>query len=426
MFFRLHSPAPKERACWALNLKRIAAAVAFVGIFAFTGCGGGPSPTKLSPSKAPTGNLTIAASLPAGTEGSTYNGNVKATGGTSPYNYAVVWGQMPQGVNLDAKSGSVSGTPSATGSFNFAVSVSDASGNSKEQSLQIAVANAPAAPVPTPAPTNPPPSNPPPSTPPPSNPPASNPPANNPAPSNPQPTNNSSEGNAFSNLQASGGWAQYGQGPPNFVDCSPSPCNGIEFSMSQNQSSPSLSGHSTVYWVGGSTPYSDALWNNHLIGDGSSQGMDDSDQSIVPKIQNFTYDVDFYGDNLGAAEALEFDINQFFGGMGFIFGHECRVAGGNQWDIWDNSKGRWIPTGIPCYPKSGDWNHLTIKVQRTSDNHEAYQSITLNGQTANLNWTFEKGSAGNWYGVTVNFQLDGNYKQDGYKVYLDNLTLNYQ
>ena len=424
MFFRSHSTAPEGRAFWVLNLKRFGCAIGLVGMAGLAACGGEPSPTKVSPTPVSTGNLTIAASLPGATEGSSYTGNVKATGGLSPYNYAVVWGQMPQGVNLDAKSGSVSGTPTATGSFNFAVSVSDANGKSKEQSLQIAVANQPAAPPPAPAPA-PAPTSPPPSTPPPSNPPPSN-PAPNPPPSNPQPTNNSSGGNAFSNLQASGGWAQYGQGPPNFVDCSPSPCDGIEFSMSQNQSSPSLSGNSTVYWVGGSTPYSDALWNNHLIGDGSSQGMDDGDQSIVPKIQNFTYDVDFYGDNIGASEALEFDINQFFGGMGFIFGHECRVAGGNQWDIWDNSKGHWISTGIPCYPKSGDWNHLTLKVQRTSDNHETYQSITLNGQTANLNWTFDKGSTAGWYGVTVNFQLDGDYKQDGYKVYLDNLTLNYQ
>ncbi len=196
--------------------------------------------------------------------------------------------------------------------------------------------------------------------------------------------------------------------------------------MAQNNSSPSLSGGSTVYWLGGTAPYSDALWNNHLIGPFSSQGMFDQNKSQLRDLSNFTYDVYFYGDNLGVSQALEFDINEFFGNMGFIFGHECRIAGGNQWDIWDNSKGHWIPTGVPCYPKSGQWNHLTIKVQRTSDNHELYQSITLNGQTANLNWTFEKGPSAGWYGLTVNFQMDGNQHQDGYKVYLDNLTLTYQ
>ena len=416
MFFALLCPAPKDRACKTTLLKRAASIASLAAMAGLVACGSGRN-SATSPGSSAAGTLSLKASLPAGTEGTTYDGSLSASGGTSPYSYAVVWGQMPQGVNLDHTSGNVSGTPSASGNFSFGVSVSDANGNSKEQSLKIAVASQPAAPAPT---------NPPPSSPPPSNPPPSNPPPSNPAPSNPQPSNSSGGGTALSNLQASGGWAQYGQGPPNFVDCSPSPCDGIDFSMSQNQSNPSLSGKSTVFWVGGSTPYSDALWNNHLIGEGSSQGMDDGDQSIVPSIQNFTYDVDFYGDSLGLSQALEFDINQFFGNMGFIFGHECRVAAGNQWDVWDNSKGKWTPTGVPCYPKSGDWNHLTLKVQRTSDNHETYQSITLNGQTSTLNWTFENGSSPGWYGVTVNFQMDGNFKQDQYKVYLDNLTLTYQ
>lgn len=265
------------------------------------------------------------------------------------------------------------------------------------------------------------------STPTPTQPPPTQPPPANPAPTTPPPSNPAPpSGNVLSNLQATGGWGQYGQGPPNFVDCSPSPCDGISFSMSQGVSSPSKSGNATVFWIGGTTPYSDALWNNHLIGMYSTQGLPDNNQTLVPSIYNLTYDVDFYGDDLNLAQALEFDINQFFNSMGFIFGHECRIASGNQWDIWDNSKGQWISTGVACNPKSGQWNHLTIKVQRTSDNHETYQSITLNGQTANLNWTFDKSPSPGWYGITINFQMDGDYKQDPYKVYLDNLTLTYQ
>ena len=195
--------------------------------------------------------------------------------------------------------------------------------------------------------------------------------------------------------------------------------------MTQGQSSPSMSGSSTVYWIGGTTPYSDALWNNHLIGTDSSQGVPDSGGTLIPTLYNFSYDVYFYGDDLGAAEALEFDINQYFGGMGFIWGHECRIADGNQWDVFDNAKGAWTPTGVPCYPNSNSWNHLTLKVQRTSDNHMTYQSITLNGQTYTLNWTLDHGSAPNWYGVTINYQMDGNYQQEAYQVYLDQLTFSY-
>ncbi|MGB8579746.1 MAG: hypothetical protein WCD47_02910 [Candidatus Sulfotelmatobacter sp.] len=71
-------------------------------------------------------------------------------------------------------------------------------------------------------------------------------------------------------------------------------------------------------------------------------------------------------------------------------------------------------------------NHLTIQVQRTSNNDLVYQSITLNGATHTLNWTFPHGSSPGWYGLTINYQMDGNSKQDSYNVHLDNLTFTYQ
>ncbi len=339
-------------------------------------------------------NLTISATLPAGTVGSAYAGSLAVTGGTAPYSFSVTSGQLPPGVQIADNTGVFSGTPSASGSFSFSVSVSDAAGASKQQALQMTVANA--------GTTN--------------------------SPSNPPTTtsNGQSEGKSFTSLQHSGGWGQYGQQWPSYVDCSPSPCDGISFSMTQGVSSPSLSGQATEYYVGGSVPFSDALWNNHLIGPGSSQGMPDGNQTVVPSLHNFTYDVYFYGDNLGLSQALEFDINQFFGNMSFIFGHECRIATGNEWDVWDNQNVRWVPTGIPCYPNSNSWNHLTIQVQRTSNNDLVYQSITLNGATHALNWTFPHGSTPGWYGLTINYQMDGNSKQDSYNVYLDNLTFTYQ
>jgi hypothetical protein len=230
----------------------------------------------------------------------------------------------------------------------------------------------------------------------------------------------------FSNIQRAGGWGQFAQGPPNFIDCSPSPCDGIAFSMTQGVSNPSMSGQATEFNVGGSAPYGDALFNNHLIGPSSSQGAPDTGHTQVPSLYNFTYDAYFYGDNLDLSEALEFDINQFFGGMGFIFGHQCKIANGNEWDVWDAANAKWVHTGVPCYPNSNQWNHVILKVQRTSDNHLTYQSITLNGQTTTLNWSFDHGSSPNWYGLTGNFQMDGNSQQNSYNVYLDNLNLSYQ
>jgi len=234
----------------------------------------------------------------------------------------------------------------------------------------------------------------------------------------------SSQGNAFSNLQRSGGWGQYGQRAPTFVDCSPSPCDNISFSMNQGVNSPSLSGDATEFGLGQGDAYGDGFFNNHLIGTLSSQGLPDTNQTLVPSLHNFVYDVYFYGTNVNASQALEFDINQFTNGLSFIWGHECRVAGGNEWDIWDNQAGHWVATGVPCYPKSNDWNHLVIQVQRTSNNQLLYQSITLNGQQYNLNATYPPTST-SWYGVTINYQMDGNSSQTPYSVYLDNLTFKY-
>jgi hypothetical protein len=356
--------------------------------------------------------LSISASLPSGTVGAGYSGALTVTGGTAPYTFSIASGDLPGGVQLYENSGTISGIPSDAGTFSFAVSVADSKGISSQKSLQISVSNN------TPASggsgsgtgsgTN------------------SGGGSSGSGSGSGSSSSNSSAEPSFSNVQAAGGWSQAAQGPPNFVDCSPSPCNGGSFSMTQGVNNPSMSGNATEFYLGGSTPYTDILSYNHLIGPYSSQGLPDTGQSLVPPLHNFTYDVYFYSDNIGASEALEFDINQFFNGMGFIFGHQCRIANGNQWDVFDNQKGAWVPTGIPCYPKNGAWNHLTIQVQRTSDNHLTYQSITLNGQTSTLNWSLPHGSTPNWYGVSINFQMDGNSQQESYKVYLDNLTFSYE
>ena len=81
-------------------------------------------------------------------------------------------------------------------------------------------------------------------------------------------------GTAFWNVHSSGGWNSYAQQPPNYSDCTgclPSG-PGTTWAMYQDVKSPTLSGNSTQYNIGGTMDYSDVLWNNHLIGDFSSQG----------------------------------------------------------------------------------------------------------------------------------------------------------
>ena len=235
-------------------------------------------------------------------------------------------------------------------------------------------------------------------------------------------------GQTFWNLHSSAGWNGYAQQPPTYSDCTgclPSG-PGTTWAMYQGIKSLALSSSSTQFNIGGTMDYSDVLWNNHLIGDLSSQGLPDTGHTLVPTLHNFTYDVWFYSTNIGSSQALEFDVNQFFNGMGFTWGHECRIDGGNEWDVWDNIGAKWVPTGISCYPIQNAWNHLTIQVQRTSSNQLLYQTITLNGVTSALNRTNTPYSAPGWWGITINYQMDGNYQQSPYTVYVDELNFTYQ
>jgi hypothetical protein len=235
-----------------------------------------------------------------------------------------------------------------------------------------------------------------------------------------------SSSSVFTNLQQQPGWTGYALLPPSYNICNSCTASGPQatWAMTQDISSPSLSGNSTRMDIGGDTVYSDILWNNHLIGNFSTQGMPDYNQTIVPNLHNFTYDVYFYVEDPGDSQALEFDINQFVGGKSYIWGHECRIAGGNEWDIWDDPGQTWHPTGVACNPLANAWNHLTLQVQRTSDNQLLFQSIRLNGVTSTLNY-YENPTTTTWYGVTINYQQDGNYKQTPYSVWLDKLNFTY-
>lgn len=64
------------------------------------------------------------ASLPNGMSGVGYHQTISASGGTSPYTFAVSGGSLPAGLTLSA-SGSLGGTPSATGTYPFTVTATD-------------------------------------------------------------------------------------------------------------------------------------------------------------------------------------------------------------------------------------------------------------------------------------------------------------
>jgi hypothetical protein len=227
----------------------------------------------------------------------------------------------------------------------------------------------------------------------------------------------------LTNLQTSSGWESWGQLPPNYADCSP--CNGIKWSMDQNVGSPSLSGNASKFNTSGSKPYAVVLWYNPVIGAYSTQGLPDKDKTLVPSLHNFTYDLDFYVTDASITFALEFDVAMYLNKDGLFFGTQCVLGGDKKWDVLDAQTGHWMPSSAPCTFVNG-WNHLTLEFERESGDKLLYKSVALNGVTYPLNMTYPpKKVSSSWYGITVNYQMDGDKTQAANTTYLDNVSLTY-
>ena len=83
-------------------------------------------------------------SLPNGTVNSPYSQNLTASGGAMPYsNWTVTSGSLPGGLSLISSSGAITGTPTASGSFSFKVTVTDSlGGTSPAQPLSMTIVTA--------------------------------------------------------------------------------------------------------------------------------------------------------------------------------------------------------------------------------------------------------------------------------------------
>jgi hypothetical protein len=181
------------------------------------------------------------------------------------------------------------------------------------------------------------------------------------------------------------------------------------YSMTQFIGSPSLDSKSAVFWIGGTTPYSNALWWKQLGGNDA--------------YKHFVYDLYFYIKDLSAAQSLEFDVNQSAGGLKYIFGTECNLVNGKGWRVWDTKNKAWITTGKSCSPKANAWNHLTWEVERVG-NQTHFIAVTLNGYRQSINrYYYAQGSS--VHEINVAFQMDGNYNQTDYSVWLDKVHLFY-
>lgn len=222
-----------------------------------------------------------------------------------------------------------------------------------------------------------------------------------------------------------------GQGPglsqiqnlPGWVNCSSVLVTGAvcaaglgvaKSELVQNQTAPTINGGTSAKFAleGATHPYSNALYWIPLGGGDN--------------VKRFTYDLYFYIDKGDASQALEFDVNQTFGSTRWTWGSECNFDADQKWDIWNDAGGVWVPTNVPCthFP-SNTWIHLVWTLERVG-NQVHYISLQVNDQTYDVDTYYTAQS--HWYAdeIDIAFQMDGNWKQEPYNVWLDRVTLNAQ
>jgi hypothetical protein len=180
--------------------------------------------------------------------------------------------------------------------------------------------------------------------------------------------------------------------------------------MKQGVSSPSKDGKAVQFFVGGSTPYANALWWKQL-------GANDAPA-------NFVYDLYYYIKTPSASQALEFDVNHARLGKRFIFGTECDFKNLKVWKVYDPYNRKWRATSIACrVPKAYTWNHLTLEFRR-ADGKTKFVTVTINGTKHYFNRAYSP-HASSAREINVAFQMDGNKYQTDYSVWVDKITLKY-
>ncbi len=80
----------------------------------------------------------VSSPLPTGLVGGSYSTTVAATNGLPPYNYTLAFGSL-DGLTLDAVGGTIAGTPTAAGVFNFTIEAQDSDNEVASAAFSITV-----------------------------------------------------------------------------------------------------------------------------------------------------------------------------------------------------------------------------------------------------------------------------------------------
>ncbi len=231
-------------------------------------------------------------------------------------------------------------------------------------------------------------------------------------------------------LNVSGGTSGGGPTPPSYAikyanleqttnwgKCSSASCSGgtvaWSFYNAPYQSSPSLDGASTMFYIYGGS-YADALW---WIKPGNNAS---------PTHAIFEFSVYADSNSYNYAEALEFDFIQVSGGRKYNFSTQCNYGTGT-WDTWNESTQHWVHSNVHCVKFSPNtWHQVKWAVERVGYQTH-YLSITIDGVTYPISSTYayQPAPATSWTNGALIFQVqqDLNSKGGSFKEWVDKANI---
>jgi|SRR5215472_3020510 len=180
-------------------------------------------------------------------------------------------------------------------------------------------------------------------------------------------------------------------------------------------------GHAAVSDVRSPSQDGDALKISYERGNPSYMGADayirlGTDASA----RRYQVNYDFYFPSKSPIQALEFCMNNYFGGKRYQWAMQWENVGSGapRWRLWNGRT--WQPVGVPASNiKARTWYKLTID-GNIIKGHVHYLDFIVHRTTHSLSkYTFsptpESGS-----GLVAAVQVDGDSRADPYQLYLDN------
>jgi hypothetical protein len=145
---------------------------------------------------------------------------------------------------------------------------------------------------------------------------------------------------------------------------------------------------------------------------------------------HFVYDTYIYLTDPASVQNIELDTNQVWDASNdvLIYGLQCTNNGKWQYTTILSGSAHWNDSAVTCpLPRTwlaNTWHHVQLAVHRDSSGNAYYDSVTLDGNTSNLNVHGKSTFPLNWGAgiLLLNFQLDGLGASGSINAYADGLT----